>query len=77
MTHRAQPLESQKLFFFSFINVMFQALFIGITQTKVLTLNAIAMALTNVLLDYLLTSASSFSLLHDLVMPENEIFEAE
>lgn len=56
---------------------MFQALFIGITQTKVLTLNAIVMALTNVLLDYLLTSASSFSLLHDLVMPENEIFEAE
>lgn len=41
-------------FFFSFINVMFRALFIGITRTKVLTLNAIVMALTNVLLDYLL-----------------------
>ena len=33
---------------------MFRALFIGITRTKVLTLNAIVMALTNVLLDYLL-----------------------
>lgn len=41
-------------FFFSFIGVMFRALFIGITRTKVLTLNAIFMAVTNVLLDYLL-----------------------
>lgn len=41
-------------FFFSFVNVMFRALFIGITRTKVLTLNAIVMALINVLLDYLL-----------------------
>ena len=41
-------------FFFSFVNVMFRALFIGITRTKVLTLNAVVMALTNVLLDYLL-----------------------
>lgn len=41
-------------FFFSFVNVMFRALFIGITRTKVLTLNALVMALTNVLLDYLL-----------------------
>ena len=41
-------------FFFSFMSVMFRALFIGITRTKVLTLNAIVMALTNVLLDYLL-----------------------
>ena len=41
-------------FFFSFVNVMFRALFIGITRTKVLTLNAVLMALTNVLLDYLL-----------------------
>lgn len=41
-------------FFFSFVNVMFRALFIGITRTKVLTLNAIVMALTNVLLEYLL-----------------------
>lgn len=41
-------------FFFSFANVMFRALFIGITRTKVLTLNAVVMALINVLLDYLL-----------------------
>lgn len=39
-------------FFFSFVNVMFRALFIGITRTKVLTLNAVLMAMTNVLLDY-------------------------
>lgn len=41
-------------FFFSFVNVMFRALYIGITRTKVLTVNAVVMALTNVLLDYLL-----------------------
>jgi putative MATE family efflux protein len=41
-------------FFFSFVNVMFRALFIGITRTKVLTLNAAIMAVVNVLLDYLL-----------------------
>lgn len=41
-------------FFFSFASVMFRALFIGITRTKVLTLNAVVMAITNVLLDYLL-----------------------
>ncbi|MEG1543839.1 MAG: MATE family efflux transporter [Tannerellaceae bacterium] len=41
-------------FFFSFVNVMFRALFIGITRTKILTLNAFLMALTNVVLDYLL-----------------------
>lgn len=41
-------------FFFSFVNVMFRALYIGITRTKVLTINAVVMALTNVLLDYLL-----------------------
>ncbi len=41
-------------FFFSFVNVMFRALFIGITRTKVLTLNAVLMAMTNVVLDYLL-----------------------
>ena len=39
-------------FFFSFINVMFRALYIGITRTKVLTINAVVMALTNVVLDY-------------------------
>lgn len=41
-------------FFFSFVNVMFRALFIGITRTKILTLSAVIMAVTNVLLDYLL-----------------------
>ncbi|MEF9931956.1 MAG: MATE family efflux transporter [Bacteroidales bacterium] len=41
-------------FFFSFINVMFRAFYIGITRTKVLTINAIVMALTNVILDYVL-----------------------
>lgn len=41
-------------FFFSFVNVMFRALFIAITRTKILTLNAILMAMTNVVLDYLL-----------------------
>ena len=32
-------------FFFAFVNVMFRALYIGITRTKVLTLNAIVMAM--------------------------------
>ena len=41
-------------FFFSFINVMFRAFYIGVTKTKVLTINAIVMALTNVVLDYAL-----------------------
>ncbi|MEG1562953.1 MAG: MATE family efflux transporter [Bacteroides sp.] len=41
-------------FFFSFLNVMFRALYIGITRTKVLTINAIVMALTNIVLDYAL-----------------------
>lgn len=41
-------------FFFSFMNVMFRALFVGITRTKVLTINAIFMAVTNVILDYVL-----------------------
>ena len=33
---------------------MFRALYIGITRTKVLTMNAVVMALVNVLLDYIL-----------------------
>ncbi|MDR1201363.1 MAG: MATE family efflux transporter [Tannerellaceae bacterium] len=41
-------------FFFSFASVMFRALFVGITRTKVLTFNAILMAITNIILDYLL-----------------------
>lgn len=41
-------------FFFVFLGVMFRAFFVGITRTKVLTLNAIVMAITNIVLDYLL-----------------------
>jgi len=40
--------------FFASINVMFRAFFVGIVKTKVLTFNAICMALTNVVLDYAL-----------------------
>lgn len=39
-------------FFFAFANVMFRALYIGITRTKVLTINAVVMALVNVALAY-------------------------
>lgn len=41
-------------FLFAFVNVMFRGLYIGITRTKVLTMNAVVMALVNVLLDYAL-----------------------
>lgn len=41
-------------FFFSFMSVMFRAFYIGITRTKVLTFNALFMAVTNIVLDYLL-----------------------
>ena len=41
-------------FFFISLSVMFRALYIGITRTKVLTLNALVMAITNVFLDYTL-----------------------
>ncbi|MDR0744922.1 MAG: MATE family efflux transporter [Mediterranea sp.] len=41
-------------FFFSFASVMFRAFYIGIIRTKVLTINAIVMALVNVALDYAL-----------------------
>ena len=39
---------------FAFTNTMFRAFYIGIAGTKILTYNAIVMALTNVLFDYLL-----------------------
>lgn len=39
-------------FFFSFMTVMFRALYISITRTKVLIANAFIMAATNVILDY-------------------------
>ena len=41
-------------FFFSFLNVVFRAFFVGITRTKVLTVSAVITALTNIVLDYLL-----------------------
>jgi putative MATE family efflux protein len=41
-------------FFFDVFNVMFRAFYVGITKTKILTLNATVMALTNVGLDYVL-----------------------
>ena len=41
-------------FFFSFASVMFRAFYIGITRTKVLTVNAVVMAVANVVLDYAL-----------------------
>jgi len=37
---------------FAFTNVMFRAFYIGIAHTKVLTLNAVVMALVNVVFDY-------------------------
>ncbi|MDR0864161.1 MAG: MATE family efflux transporter [Candidatus Symbiothrix sp.] len=40
--------------FFATTNVMFRAFFVGITRTKVLTFNAIIMALANVFFDYVL-----------------------
>lgn len=41
-------------FLFAFVNVMSRGLYIGITRTKVLTMNAVVMALVNVVLDYAL-----------------------
>ena len=41
-------------FFFSFIIVMFRAFFIGTVKTKILTINSIAMVLTNIILNYIL-----------------------
>ena len=41
-------------FFFDVFNVMFRAFYIGITKTKILTANALVMALTNVALGYVL-----------------------
>ena len=41
-------------FFFDVFNVMFRAFYIGITKTKILTANALVMAITNVALGYVL-----------------------
>lgn len=40
--------------FFSSINVMFRAFYVGIARTKVLTVNAVIMAVTNFTFDYVL-----------------------
>lgn len=41
-------------FFFSFIAVMFRAFFVGITETRILTVNSLVMVGTNVVLNYIL-----------------------
>ena len=41
-------------FFFSFVSVIFRGLYVGITQTRILTTSAILMAITNIVFDYLL-----------------------
>ena len=41
-------------FFFSFINVIFRGLYVGITQTRILTTSAVLMAITNIIFDYTL-----------------------
>lgn len=41
-------------FVFAFMNVMFRGLFVGVTNTSVLTTSALLTALTNVALDYVL-----------------------
>lgn len=41
-------------FFFSFIAVLFRAFYVGITYTRILTINSIVMVLTNVVLNYVL-----------------------
>lgn len=41
-------------FLFGFINAMYRAFYVGITQTKVLTISAIITTITNILLDYCL-----------------------
>jgi putative MATE family efflux protein len=40
--------------FFASVNIMFRAFFVGVIRTKVLTFNAISMALANVFFDYVL-----------------------
>lgn len=41
-------------FFFAFVSVMFRALFVGITRTRVLTLASVVMSVVNVMLDWAL-----------------------
>lgn len=39
-------------FFFSFVNVVFRAFYVGITRTKVLTINAVIMAIVNFVMSF-------------------------
>lgn len=41
-------------FFFSFLTVIFRSLYVGITQTRILTTSAVLMAITNIIFDYAL-----------------------
>jgi len=41
-------------FFFASINIMFRAFYVGIARTSVLTLNAVVMAVVNIIFDYCL-----------------------
>lgn len=41
-------------YFFAFVNAIFRAFYVGITQTRILTTSAILMAITNILFDYIL-----------------------
>lgn len=41
-------------FLFAFVSVIFRGLYVGITQTRILTTSAILMAITNIVFDYLL-----------------------
>lgn len=41
-------------FFFAFVSLMFRAFYVGITRTKILTLNSLVMVLSNVALNYVL-----------------------
>lgn len=41
-------------YFFAFVNAIFRSFYVGITQTRVLTISALLMAVTNFVFDYLL-----------------------
>lgn len=41
-------------FLFAFLNVIFRGLYVGITQTRILTTSAVLMAITNIFFDYTL-----------------------
>jgi len=41
-------------YFFAFVNAIFRAFYVGITQTRILTTSAILMAITNIFFDYVL-----------------------